>query len=528
MDDAVTSAWARLPDYLGQHVILSALALILGAAISLPLSVLASRRPGLRWPLLTGSGLIQTIPSLALLALFYPLLLGLSGLAKQAFGTGFSALGFLPALLALTLYSMLPMVRNTVTGLTGLDPAVLEAARGVGMTPRQSLFRVELPLAAPIILAGVRTSAVWVIGTATLSTPIGQTSLGNYIFTGLQTENWIFVLFGCLASAGLALVVDQLLGLIESGLARRSRPRLWIGGLGLLLGLAVVVTPVAARALRAPPDSYVIGSKTFSEQFILSALMVDELKTRGLTADERSGLGSTVVLRALAENDIDVYVEYSGTIWGTAMHRTDNPGRAEVTRQVTEWLKTRHGITVLGGLGFENAYALAMRRDRAEALGLRTLADLGPASSRLTIGADYEFLSRPEWAALRDGYGLNFRARKQYQSTFMYRAVADGDADVISAFSSDGRIAADDLVVLGDPKGAIPPYDALILIAPKRAGDARLRAALRPLIDAIPVETMREANQLVDGEAKASPAAAARWLKSRLKTPASASPRATP
>jgi osmoprotectant transport system permease protein len=514
MDSPVAAAWARLPDYLGQHVILSALALLLGAMISLPLAVLASRRPALRWPLMTGSGLIQTIPSLALLALFYPLLLGLSGLTRELFGVGFSALGFLPALLALTLYSMLPMVRNTVAGLTGLDPAVLEAARGVGMTRRQSLWRVELPLAAPVILAGVRTSAVWVIGTATLSTPIGQTSLGNYIFTGLQTENWVFVLFGCAASAGLALVVDQLLGLIESGLAKRRRGRVIAGAVILLAGLAVAVAP----ALIPKPATYVIGSKTFSEQFILSALMADELKAKGLNASERSGLGSTVVLRALSQDDIDVYVEYSGTVWGTAMGRTDNPGREEVTRQVTQWLKDKHGITVLGGLGFENAYALAMRRDRAAALGVRTLEDLGARSGDLTIGADYEFFSRPEWAALKGGYGLKFGRQKQYQSTFMYRAVVDGDADVISAFSSDGRIAADDLVVLADPKGAIPPYDALILIAPKRAEDARLRAALRPLIGAVSVEAMRQANQRVDGDTnKQSPAAAARWLKTQLR-----------
>src|SRR5881394_1606324 len=117
---------------------------------------------------------------------------------------------------------MLPVLRNTITGLNGVDPAILEAAQGVGMTPRQSLFQVELPLALPVMMAGIRTAAVWVIGTATLSTPIGQTSLGNYIFAGLQTQNWVLVLFGCFAAAALALAVDQLLALIETGIARRS------------------------------------------------------------------------------------------------------------------------------------------------------------------------------------------------------------------------------------------------------------------------------------------------------------------
>ena len=177
----------------------------------------------LRGALLGLASIVQTVPGLALLALFYPLLLALAALSLSWFGFGFSAFGFLPAVLALALYSMLPVLRNTITGLQGVDPAILEAAQGVGMTPRQSLFTVELPLALPVMMAGIRTAAVWVIGTATLSTPIGQTSLGNYIFAGLQTQNWVFVLFGCLAAAVLALAVDQLLALIETGLRHRSR-----------------------------------------------------------------------------------------------------------------------------------------------------------------------------------------------------------------------------------------------------------------------------------------------------------------
>ena len=162
----------------------------------------ASRSAAVRWPALLVASLVQTIPSLALLALFYPLLLALSALSLAAFGRGFPALGFLPSLLALTLYSMLPILRNGVAGLTGVDPAIVEAARGVGMTDRQRLFQVELPLAAPVIMAGVRTAAVWTIGAATLATSVGQTSLGNYIFSGLQTENWVFVLFGCARLGG--------------------------------------------------------------------------------------------------------------------------------------------------------------------------------------------------------------------------------------------------------------------------------------------------------------------------------------
>ena len=222
-DPRWSEALAHLPDYLGNHVRVSVTALGLGLLISLPLAIAGRNRPVLRGVLLGLASIVQTVPGLALLALFYPLLLALASLSLAWFGFDFSAFGFLPAVLALALYSMLPVLRNTITGLQGVDAAILEAAQGVGMTPRQSLFTVELPLALPVIMAGIRTAAVWVIGTATLSTPIGQTSLGNYIFAGLQTQNWVFVLFGCLAAAVLALAVDQLLALIETGIRHRSR-----------------------------------------------------------------------------------------------------------------------------------------------------------------------------------------------------------------------------------------------------------------------------------------------------------------
>ena len=515
MEGRIAAAWALLPGYLGQHVLLSASALILGLVISLPLAVAASRSAVVRWPALLLASLVQTIPSLALLALFYPLLLALSALSRAAFGVGFPALGFLPSLLALTLYSMLPILRNGVAGLTGVDPAIVEAAKGVGMTDRQRLFQVELPLAAPVIMAGVRTAAVWTIGAATLATPVGQTSLGNYIFSGLQTENWVFVLFGCGASAVLAMAADQLLGLIESGLAQRTRWRIWAGAVGLAAGAAAALAPLIATG--AAPARYVVGAKDFSEQYILAELIADRLQHTGASVERKEDLGSTFAYSALKAGEIDVYVDYTGTLWANILKRTDNPGRQAVLDQLTATLKQRDGVVVLGSLGFENAYALAMKRTEAQALHITSLDDLAAHAGQLTFGADLEFLSRPEWASVRDTYHLAFKHQAQYQPTFMYRALTGGQADVISAFSSDGRISADDLVVLTDPRHALPPYDAVVLVAPKDANDQRLLAALRPLIGKIPVEAMRAANLSVDRDAdKASPAQAAKALEAKL------------
>jgi osmoprotectant transport system permease protein len=265
------------------------------------------------------------------------------------------------------------------------------------------------------------------------------------------------------------------------------------------------------------PRSYVVGAKSFTEQYILSALMADRIAASGGSASRRVGLGSAIAFNALAAGEIDVYVDYSGTIWANQMHRVDVLPRDALVRAVKDWLAREHGIELLGALGFENAYALAMRRDRAAELGVRTIGDLAAHSRELAIGADFEFFARPEWPALRKSYGLDFARRREFQSTFMYEAVAAGDVDVITAFTSDGRISAYDLVILDDPRGAILPYDAVVLVSKRRANDPLLHAALEPLIGAIPVELMRSANDRVDrAEAKESAVAAAQWLGGEL------------
>ncbi|RIA43848.1 osmoprotectant transport system permease protein [Hephaestia caeni] len=511
MTRAFLDALARVPDLLAAHVLLAAAALVAGLAISLPLAILSARHAGVARVTLGFASLVQTIPSLALLALFYPLLLWLSALV----GGGIPALGFLPALLALSLYALLPILRNAVTGLAGIDPAIIEAADGVGMTAAQKLRLVEAPLVVPIVMAGIRTAAVWTIGAATLSTTVGQPSLGDLIFAGLQTQNWALVLAGCAAAALLALVADALLGLIERGIAMRRRGRIW-AGIGLLgAGIALALAPIWAGGGQA--RTITVGAKNFSEQYVLARVIGHRLEAAGYRVRYREGLGSAVIYQALASGDIDVYVDYSGTLWTNAMHRTDVPPRPRIVQLVGEWTRQTDGVRLLGALGFENAYAFAMRSDDAKRRDIATLGDLARQAPRLTLGSDLEFLERPEWAAVRDAYGLRFAATQRYTPSFMYRALASGRADVISAFSSDGRIAAQHLTVVSDPKGAIPGYDAILLLAPKRADDAKIVTALQPLVGAIPVAAMREANYMVDRDSdKRTPDAAARWLERTL------------
>lgn len=509
--------WADLPDFLSGHLLLSVAAILVGCAISLPLGIFAASRKRLADIVMGVASVIQTIPGLALLALMVPLLGG--------------TIGYLPAFIALMLYSVLPVLRNTIVGLQGVDPLAREAARGVGMTDRQRLWQVEFPLALPVIVAGIRTSAVWVVGTATLATPVGATSLGNYIFSGLQTRNWLSVIFGCLFAAGLAIVLDQLIRQLEIAARDRRRGH----AIAVFMALAIMIAgALAPRLISFSPDTrrvdiaradtdlpvlgdrpIVVGAKAFTEQFILASVLAETLEASGAEVERRENLGSTIIFDALRSGEIDVSVDYTGTIWATVMNRPELIDRYAMFVEMAAWLREEHGILALGRLGFENAYELAMRADEGERLGVRSIADLAPLAADLEVGGDAEFFSRAEWVSTREAYGLSGIGTRSMDTTFMYGAVRDGQVDVISAYTTDGRIAAFDLVLLDDPLGVLPPYDAVILLSAEAARTLGLADSLMPLIGAIDNDAMREANRRVELD-RDTPEQAARWLSGEI------------
>ena len=514
MSDRLAQHFDDLPHLLGGHLLLSISAVLVGVLISVPLGAMATRNERMRQGVLTVAQLIQTIPGLALLALMVPLLGGM--------------IGFVPAFIALTLYSILPMLRNTVTGIMDVDPSITEAARGMGMTDKQILFRVELPLAAPVIIAGIRTATVWVVGMATRGTPVGAPSLGQYIFFGLQTRNWDAVLFGCVFSALLAVVLDQLIRALETSVRTRNK-KLGVISLAVLAGIAVFgIAPFFAESMggreggRATVDpesgkpiglehtrTITVGSKGFTEQYVLSDFLEQALEAKGADVDARPNMGSTILFEALQSGEVDLCIDYSGTIWSAIMKREEILGRWEMLFEIANYLKVNYGVVTVGPMGFENAYCLAMRRDKAEKLGIRSIADLATRGGSLTIGGDPEVFGRPEWDRVKDVYGLGGARTRSMDSTFLYDAVRDGEVDVITAYSSDGRIAAYDLVVLKDPKQGFPPYDAILLVSPKAVDVPGLLDALRPLTGSINDTEMREANRLVDLEKKDTSEAAA-------------------
>jgi osmoprotectant transport system permease protein len=512
---------AGVAPLIASHLALVLVALGAAIALGLPLAIALARRPRLATSVVTVAGAIQTVPGLALLALMVPVLAASHGL-----GIGLSSFGFAPAAIALTLYALLPILRNAIAGLRGVDAAAVEAARGMGMAPWQLLRLVELPLAAPVIAAGIRTASVWTVGTATLATPIGQACLGNYIFAGLQTRNWTMLLIGVIAAAALALILDAILAAAERAVSRRPRGRLAGPGVALAVLVAMVLgvlplVPAAGTAAGTATGSRQvapagklgevrIGAKTFTEQYILAEVLRQRLAGRHVATRTIESLGSNVVFEALRRGDLDVYVDYSGTLWTTQLGRDRGAPRWQILAEV-EGVLARDHVRSLGPLGFQNAYALAVRRETATRLGLRSVGDLAPHAPEMALGADYEFLSRREWTAVRTTYGLAFRRTASFDPSLLYEAAARGEVDAIAAFSSDGRIAAYDLVVLDDPAAALPSYDAMILLGPRVADDPEVVCALAPLRGALPVELVRRANLRVDHD-RAAPRDAAAWL----------------
>lgn len=507
---------AELPAYSAAHLQLSLLALALATGVSVPLGIWASRRPRIAPSILGTAGVLQTIPSLALLAFMVPLLAALGGWSARVLGIEIAAIGRGPALLALSLYGTLPILQNAVVGLSGVDPAVREAATAMGMTDRQRLWRVELPLALPVMVAGLRTSAVWVVGTATLATAVGAPSLGHFIFSGLQTRNYATVSVGCFAAGGLAIVLERTIRLVERGLAARRRGPL-LGGLTALAGLTLLAgAPLGSDRGGAGEAPIVIGAKNFTEQYVLAEILAGwiDREAGGVPTRVLASLGSTVLFDALRADEVDVYVDYSGTLWATVLGRRGaNPPRAAMLTELRRALREEYGIEVAATLGFENAYALAMRAGSARELGIEDVAQLARIAPRLELGTDYEFLVRPEWRALAASYGLSFRATRSMDPSLMYEALASGQVDVISAFSSDGRIAALDLVLLRDERGVIPPYDAIVLVGSGLAGERpEILEALRRLDGSIDAATMQRLNGLVDQAGRSPRSVADEWL----------------
>jgi osmoprotectant transport system permease protein len=488
---------AELLARLGEHVVLVAASTLIAAAIGIPLGILAARRPALAKPIVALANLTQTIPSLALFGFLIPL-------------PFIGGIGTRTALVALTLYAVLPILRGTITGIQAVPAAVTECAVAMGLTPGQVLRRVEWPLALPSIVSGLRVAVVIGVGTATIASAIGAGGLGDYIFRGLAMVDGTVILAGALPAALLAIFADAVLALA----ARVANPRRrTAAAAAALAAIAVIAVAGAAWAARSGERSDVIvGSKNFTEQVILGELLAQVIEREtNLRVERRLNLGGTAIAhQALIGGGIDAYVEYSGT----ALTAIFNQPSATDTNAVFAAVRDRYaavGVTALPRLGFNNTFAILVRRADAERLGLKTIGDLN-RMREWRAGFGYEFLERPDgFTGLAAAYGLQFANQPRVMDlNLIYRAVASNEIDVTAGDATSGLIDALGLTVLEDDRRYFPVYDAIpVARATLLLQHPEVADALRGLEGRISAAAMQRMNYAVDGE-KQAPAAVVR------------------
>lgn len=496
-----------------EHIELSFISLLIAIVISIPTGLLLTRFPRFAAPVIGVASLFQTIPSLALLGFMIPIL----------------GIGMFPAIVALTVYALLPILRNTYTGIMNVEKPIKEAGIGMGMTSLQVMLKVELPLALSVIMAGIRTATVMLIGVATLASLVGAGGLGDLIFRGISTVNTELILAGTIPAALLAVLFDYLLGWMERAATprgirekggNRASSKL-VRGLQLGLGAAVIIAIIAAIAVRGSSfgsDTIVVGGKNFTEQDILTHMLASLIEDKtDLHVIRKPFLGgSQVTHSALLSGGIDIYPEYTGTGWTSVLKEQPIGGEPEETyKRVKAAYEQNFNVTWLRPIGFNNTYTLAMRRDRAEREGIETFSDLARKSPEFLLGATHEFLERPDgYPGLQQAYGMKFKEVKGLDAGLTYSAVKEGTADVNDAFSTDGRIEAFDLKVIKDDKRYFPPYYAVPVIRMETLKEhPELEEVLNLLAGKIDDRTMSLLNGRVDLEGKQAREVAEEWLR---------------
>ncbi len=509
LTDLLAERGPELAQKLVEHVVLTGVSTAIAVVIGLALGIALSRRRALQGPVMAVVNALQTIPSLALLAILLPL-----------FGIGMT-----PALIALTLYALLPIVRNTLTGIDGLPEEILEACQALGFTDRQRLWQVELPLALPTIMAGIRTAAVISVGVATLAAFIGAGGLGDFIVRGLAVNNNVLVLLGAVPAALLALGMDRLLLLLERRLRRRrggspatsrpSRPR--AGAIALAAVVALLAVGVTTwRIATAPASTVVVASKNFTEQYILAELMAQMLEAHtDLAVERKLHLGSVhVAHNALLAGEIDLYPEYTGTAWRVILDERETLGPTETFERVRTAYRQRLALEWIAPFGFENTYAILVTEETAEHREFETISDLVASAPELVIGFASEFHERSDgYPALRERYGLRFADTAEMDLGLLYRALRDGRIDVAVGNSTDGRIPTFRLRALRDDLGFFPPYDAAAVLRADLLGDhPEVGDVLARLSGRIDTAAMQRMNRAVDRNQRSPSSVAAEFL----------------
>jgi osmoprotectant transport system permease protein len=501
-----------------EHIQLTIIAVLIAVIIGVPLGILITKNKKLANAVIGFANLTQAIPSLAILGFLIPVI----------------GIGSAPAITMVVLYSMLPIIKNTYTGITNINPDMLEAAKGLGMTSGQTLKLIKIPLAMPVMMAGIRMAAVTAVGLMTIAAFVGAGGLGYLVFSGIQTVDNNLILFGAIPAAVLALVIDWITGKIEEATmpngikksdgtmkvrrtsSNKNRKRNIV--IASILAIAVV-GGVIVSSISNNSNKITIGSKNFTEQIILGNMLQQLIEDKtDIDVQTKLNLGGTqVAFNALKSGGIDMYVEYTGTGYVNILNITEpNSNTDEVYNVMKDRFKADFGIDVLNPMGFNNTYAMAVSKETADKYNLKTVSDLAKVSGELIAGPTIEFANREDGLlGLNKAYNMNFKTVNPVDGGLRYTALNSNETQVIDAFTTDGLIEQFKLTVLEDDKSFFPPYHAVPIVKEETLEKfPELRGVLGELDGKLTDEKMRKLNYEVDVNKRDAKVVANEFLKS--------------
>lgn len=486
---------AQLLAALLEHIQISFIALFFAVLIAIPLGIYLTNKKKIAESIIGISAVLQTIPSLALLGLLIPL-----------FG-----IGKVPAIIALVVYALLPILRNTYTGINEVDPSLKEAALAMGMNRSKRLVKVELPLAMPVMMAGIRTAMVLIVGTATLAALIGAGGLGDIILLGIDRNNTALILIGAIPSAILALIFDVALKKLESLSFIKTITTL------SLISLAALVMIFFPLLSSKQQDEIVIAGKLGAEPEILINMykLLIEQET-DLTVTLKPGLGKTsFVFNALKSGSIDIYPEFTGTAISEFLkEEAINNNQEDVYLQAKEGMQEQFDMVMLSPMNYNNTYALAVSEELAESYQLQKISDLKPIEQKVKAGFTLEFNDREDgYVGIQKRYGIAFTTLATMEPKLRYQAIQSGDINLLDAYSTDSEIRQYKLRVLEDDQALFPPYQGAPLLRKETLIDyPEIGEALNQLADHITDDEMREMNYQVNVEGKLAAEVAKEYL----------------
>jgi osmoprotectant transport system permease protein len=490
-----------------QHIVLVFVSILVAVIIGVPTGILLTRYRALRGPVLGIANVMQTIPSLALFGFLIPL-------------PFIGGIGTRTALVALVLYSLLPIIRNTVTGILNVDPNVREAAVAMGMTGGQVLRQVELPLAMGVIVTGIRVATVIAVGVTTIAAAVGAGGLGVYIFRGLRQYDNNLLLAGALSAALLALAADSLLGLVERQFSFETKRSSIVRKLAVVVAIVLVIGGAVLWLGRSTPSSetrIAVGSKDFTESALLAEIVAQMLEARGVSVERRFELGGNLPHEALVAGTLDLYPEYTGTSFTAILQHAPITDPRAVYDQVKQEYADRFKVAVSQPLGFENTFAILVRGEDARRLNLKTISNASAEAPRWRAGFGQDFMSRADgYPGFSKTYGLKFAEVREMDLSLTYIALSSRQVDLIAGNSTEGRIPTLDLFQLADDRRYFPPYEAVYLVRQDSLTRVpALQEVLSKLANAISTDEMRRLNYEIDGRKRDPKEVVKEWLKGR-------------